>query len=57
MAFTFNGTTPTAINYNGTDITVLKYSKGGTTTAVWGKPFSLSITQGANTTVTVNVVD
>lgn len=54
MAFTFNGTTPTAINYNGTDITVLKYSKGGTTTAVWGKPFSLSITQGANTTVTVS---
>lgn len=54
MAFTFNGTTPTAIKYNGTDITVLKYSKGGTTTAVWGKPFSLSITQGANTTVTVS---
>lgn len=54
MAFTFNGTTPTAINYNGTDITVLKYSKCGTTTAVWGKPFSLSITQGANTTVTVS---
>lgn len=50
MAFTFNGTTPTAINYNGTNLTVLKYG----TTAVWGKPFSLSITQGANTTVTVS---
>lgn len=54
MAFKYNGVEPTAINYNGTDITVLKYSKGGTTTAVWGKPFSLSITQGANTTVTVS---
>lgn len=29
---------PTAIKYNGTDLTVLKYG----TTAVWGKPFSLT---------------
>lgn len=50
MGFTYNGTSPTAIKYNGTDLTVLKYG----TTAVWGKPYSLSISAGANTTVTVN---
>jgi len=32
---------PTAIKYNGTDLTVLKYG----TTAVWGKPFSLTVQQ------------
>lgn len=32
---------PTAITYNGTDLTVLKYG----TTAVWGKPFSLTVQQ------------
>lgn len=36
--------------YNATDLTVLKYG----TTAVWGKPFSLTIQAGANSTVTVN---
>lgn len=39
-----------AIFYNATDLTVLKYD----TTAVWGKPFSLTIQAGANSTVTVN---
>ena len=51
MAFRFNGVEPTAIKYNGTDLTVLKYGIG--LTAVWGKPFSLTIQAGANTTVTV----
>lgn len=50
MAFKYNGVEPTAITYNGTDLTVLKYG----TTAVWGKPFSLTIQAGANSTVTVN---
>lgn len=36
--------------YNATDLTVLKYD----TTTVWGKPFSLTIQAGANSTVTVN---
>lgn len=39
-----------AIFYNATDLTVLKYG----TTAVWGKPFSLTIQAGANSTVAVN---
>lgn len=50
MAFKYNGVEPTTIKYNGTDLTVLKYG----TTAVWGKPFSLTIQAGANSTVTVN---
>ena len=41
MAFRFNDVEPTAIKYNGTDLTVLKYG----TTAVWGKPFSLTVQQ------------
>lgn len=36
--------------YSATDLTVLKYG----TTAVWGKPFSLTIQAGANSTVTAN---
>lgn len=36
--------------YSATDLTVLKYG----TTAVWGKPFSLTIQAGANSNVTVN---
>lgn len=36
-----NSVMPTAIKYNGTDLTVLKYG----TTAVWGKPFSLTVQQ------------
>lgn len=39
-----------AIFYNATDLTVLKYG----TTAVWGKPFSLTIQAGANSIVAVN---
>lgn len=50
MALNYNGTSPTAIKYNGTDLTVLKYG----TTAVWGKPYSLTITKDSYTTVTVN---
>ena len=50
MALNFNGVEPTVIKYNGTDLTVLKYG----TTAVWGKPFSLTVQAGANSTVTVN---
>lgn len=49
MAFKYGTTSPTAIKYNGTDLTVLKYG----TTAVWGKPYSLSISAGTNTSVTV----
>lgn len=49
MAFKYGTTSPTAIKYNGTDLTVLKYG----TTAVWGKPYSLSISAGANTSVSV----
>lgn len=41
MALYFNNVLPTAIKYNGTDLTVLKYG----TTAVWGKPFSLTVQQ------------
>lgn len=36
--------------YSATDLTVLEYG----TTAVWGKPFSLTIQAGANSIVTVN---
>lgn len=50
MAFTYNGISPTEIKYNGTPLTVLQYG----TTKVWGKPYSLSISAGANTTITVN---
>lgn len=49
MAFQYNGTSPTTIKYNGTDLTVLKYG----TTSVWGKPYSLSISAGSNTSVSV----
>lgn len=41
MSLYFNNVMPTAIKYNGTDLTVLKYG----TTAVWGKPFSLTVQQ------------
>lgn len=41
MTLYFNDKMPTAIKYNGTDLTVLKYG----TTAVWGKPFSLTVQQ------------
>lgn len=39
-----------AIFDSATDLTVLKYN----TTAVWGKPFSLTIQAGANSTVAAN---
>lgn len=41
MTLYFNNVLPTAIKYNGTDLTVVKYG----TTAVWGKPFSLTVQQ------------
>lgn len=54
MALVINGVSPTEIkvvqNGTTTDLTALKYG----TTAVWGKPFSLTIQAGANSTVTVN---
>ena len=50
MSLTYNNVDPTTINYKGTDITVVKYG----TTAVWGKHYSLSISAGSNTTITVN---
>ena len=49
MALKYGTTSPTAIKYNGTDLTVLKYGS----TAVWGKPYSLSISAGTQTNVTV----
>ena len=49
MAFKYGTTSPTEIIYNGTSLTVLKYGDQ----AVWGKPYSLSISQGANTNVVV----
>ena len=50
MAFTYNNVSPTVIDYKGTDIKVLKYGE----TAVWGKPYSLSVSAGTGTSVTVN---
>lgn len=55
MAFKVNGVEPTEIKFvkNGvtTDLTVLKYSN----TAVWGKPFTLTVSQGTGVaSVTVN---
>lgn len=54
MALVINGVSPTEIkvvqNGTTTDLTALKYG----TTAVWGKPFSLTIQAGANSTVSVN---
>lgn len=47
---TLHGKNYSAIFDSATDLTVLKYG----TTAVWGKPFSLTIQAGANSTVTVN---
>lgn len=50
QSVTLQGRDYSATFYNATDLTVLKYG----TTAVWGKPFSLTIQAGANSTVTVN---
>lgn len=55
MAFKVNGVEPTEIKFvkNGvtTDLTVLKYGN----TAVWGKPFTLTVSQGTGVaSVTVN---
>lgn len=50
MAFTYSGVSPTEIVYNNTSLTSLQYGS----TKVWGKPYSLSISAGANTSVTVN---
>lgn len=49
MSIKFNGSNLSKITYNGTDLTVLKYNN----TPVWGKPFTLSISAGSNSTVTV----
>nr|DAF19560.1 MAG TPA: hypothetical protein [Bacteriophage sp.] len=50
MALYFNNVMPTAIKYNGTDLTVLKYG----TTAVWGKPFSLTEQQSFGSEVGIH---
>ena len=50
MAFTYNNVSPTVINYKGTDIKVLKYGD----TAVWGKPYSLTINTSTGVSATVN---
>lgn len=60
VVYSFTGASPQSVPlrgrdysatfYNATDLTVLK---DGTTT-VWGKPFSLTIQAGANSTVAVN---
>lgn len=50
MALTYNNVDPTTINYKGTDITVVKYGN----TAAWGKHYTLSISAGSNTSITVN---
>lgn len=49
MALYFNNVMPTAIKYNGTDLTVLKYG----TTAVWGKPFSLTVQQSSGSEASI----
>lgn len=49
MALVYNNVRPLDISYNGTQINELKYDGQG----VWGRPFPLSITQGTNTTLTV----
>lgn len=50
MALTFNGTSPKEIVYNGTNLTVLKYGS----TSIWGKPYTLTITDNDNATITVS---
>lgn len=50
MTLYFNNVMPTAIKYNGTDLTVLKYG----TTAVWGKPFSLTVQQSFGSEVPIH---
>lgn len=60
VVYSFTGASPQSVPlqgrdysatfYNATDLTVLKYG----TTTVWGKPFSLTIQAGANSTVAAN---
>lgn len=60
VVYSFTGASPQSVTlqgrdysatfYNATDLTVLKYG----TTTVWGKPFSLTIQAGANSTVAAN---
>lgn len=45
MALAVDGISPTSILVNAVDITVVKTMKNGATTAVWGKPFSLTLQQ------------
>ena len=48
MAFKYNNVEPTQIKYDGTDLTKVIYD----TTTVWVKPFTLTLSPGANTTIT-----
>ena len=60
VVYSFTGASPQSVPlqgrdysatfYSATDLTVLKYG----TTTVWGKPFSLTIQAGANSTVAAN---
>lgn len=50
MSLNFNGTEPTAVTFNGSNVNVVRMNS----TYVWGKPFSLSVSAGTGTTVTVN---
>lgn len=50
MALVYNNVRPLDISYNGTQINELKYNEQG----VWGRPFTLSITNTVQVTVNVN---
>ena len=49
MSIKFNGSTLTNITYNGTNLTVVKHNNS----PVWGKPYTLSISAGSNSSVIV----
>ena len=49
MSIKFNGTSISKITYNNTDLTVLKYND----TPIWGKPYTLTLSAGNNSSITV----
>lgn len=58
MALQVDGVLPTEIkvvkNGTTTDLTVLKTIKNGVETAVWGKPFTITLSIGTNSSMSVN---
>lgn len=58
MALQVDGVLPTEIkvvkNGTTTDLTVLKTIKNGVETAVWGKPFTITLSIGTNSSISVN---